>query len=334
MKIFKIILFLFIIINIIFLSMKEVLFSVNFDSPEFAAFLDNYISEKIKKTNIIMDKRFDGTVITTYGGYANIVLANDVNTEIKVQNPNEISLEVGDQVSIIAVDGNLSNSVVDYRKGITLSDIYVDDTTGFDGYGLDSSGNQYGTENAPFKTLQYAIYRLPKNLNSRIYEIYFSNLDVNEQIIIDGFHGAGQLIIKPKTGTSVSYINSIFINGCSGTEISIQYVGASSITRNAIRVRKSFYVILDNCNVITSSPTYYGIEVDDGSRCTIKNTTISNRYAGIFAGSVSSVFSQNNSGSNNNFGLGSWYGSTIGKTGTQPIGTASNEWTDTSSIIR
>jgi hypothetical protein len=298
-------------------------------------FLVEQIDKKIdQKMPTQVPKWFSATIVSTSGGEAIVHLPTDPEgTNISAQNPREISLDVGDEVYIVAINGNLNNGFVDFRKNITLDLIYVDYPTGVDDY-------LHGTSSAPFKTLQYAISRLPRNLNNRNIVVYYNNPDSTEGLRITNFYGGGMLTIRPWTplaSATVSYIDYIYFFGCVGVEIDMLYLGATNNAlttyRGAIWVRNSSYVVLDHCNVVATS-SGMGIAIDDGSRATIRNTEISNRSRAIDVESISWAFSQNNSGSGNTYGLSSYYSSYLGKIGTQPTGTTANEAKDSSSTIQ
>lgn len=306
-------------------------------SSEEARELNNIIDEKDGNVlNRLLNWDLSATIISVGAGTAIVHLPTDPAGEnITVQNPNEISLEVGDQVTIHKINGNINNSYILFRKTVVSNTIYVDYNIGTDLFGRDSSGNLYGSLSAPFKTLQYAVGRLPKNLNRRDITIRYANPNSAETLEITDFYGGGTLTIAPTSGTTVSYIDYIYFFGCIGVEIDVYYLGATNLAtsrRAAIWIRNSSYVVIDHCNVITSSPTKYGISVDDGSRATVRNTIISNRNYGLIVESTAWCLSQDNSdgGATNTYGLVAFYASYLGKIGTQPTGS----YADSSSTIK
>ncbi len=236
-----------------------------------------------------------------------------------VINPNEIPCEVGDHIYITEIGGTKK---VDCRKTIQLSNIYVDYDTGVDSY-ADNGGHPYGTEERPFKTLQYAINRLPKNLNGRNITIYYEALNPLEVLNIDGYHGGGFIKIQPKSGTSIKNIISASFSGCVGCSIDIQYLGFTKTDGSCIQVYRSNTIAISHCRISESS-SHDGIQVFDGATCVIRNTVIENRRIGILL-STGMVASINNSGHNTEYGLMAQYAGVIGKSGTQLTGTLADE---------
>jgi len=292
--------------------------------------------QELKKINDVIDAKDDAvyaalynwdisaTVITVGAGTATVHLPTDpTGINITVYNPNEIPLEVGDQVWIHKINGELNNAYILFRKTVTFDNIYVDYATGTDKFGRNSSGNLYGSAAAPFKTLQYAINRLPKNLNRRNINIYYNTLDSSEKIFGDGFFGGGTIKIQPLSGAAITNIDFMQIIGCFSVRLEIHYLGFTNTDESgAIKVGRSSYVCIYNCEVITSS-TNSGVVIFDGSKAVVENSVITNRNKGIVADGCCDVLSNNNTGSNV-YGLWAQYNSTIGKSGTQCIGNVSD----------
>jgi hypothetical protein len=295
---------------------------------ELCEYIDRRLDERLPTQ---VPKYWPASVISVGNGSAVVHLPTDPDgVNITVQNPREIPLEVNDEVNLVAINGSLSNAIIDFRKGITLSTIYVDYATGVDDY-------KHGTESAPFQTLQYAINRLPKNLNGRNVYVYFKNL--NEQdIYIDKFYGGRFIKISPYDGSTSQTVNSIIINDCM-VGIDIYYLNISgknpSYNNNAVFAFNNYYVLFDHCNA--SCATYdgssSGFVASYGTNMTISNSIVSNRGNGIYAGYMSNIYSYKNSGTNNNVALTSVRSSIIGKDDTQPSGSTAEYSTPDSSII-
>jgi hypothetical protein len=294
------------------------------ETQELLDLIDQRIAQQVPTQ---IPKWFSATVISFGLGTAIVHLPTDpVGTNITVQNPRELPLEIGDEVYIVAVDGKLTNAFVDVRKNITLDEIYVDWDTGVDDY-------KHGTESAPFKTLQYAVNRLPKNLNGRFVNIYFNSL-TSENLIIDNFYGGGTLKIYPVSGAPDGLINSLVIDSCIGSYIQIGHLGC--VGYNVAWGNANIYIRrVQACEIhgaVLDTYGTYGIFITSGSTVYIDICTISNHYYAIYASS-SNVFSENNGGTNNVFGLYAQRTTTIGKDGVQPGGTTA-EYHDSSSEIR
>lgn len=128
----------------------------NLQDQQLLNIIDTRINEALSKY-LPVDRI--ATVISVGSGDALFHLPTDPDgTNITVLNPNEISLEIGDHVLIhYSSATQLGNAYILFRKTINFNNIYVDYATGTDAFGIDSSGNKYGSSSAPFKTLQYAV---------------------------------------------------------------------------------------------------------------------------------------------------------------------------------
>lgn len=305
---------------------------MNFNNPKFADDFIKIIRNEIKKA-LPTQERLSGTVTDIGGGVVTVNLSTDpITNTIDVQNPREIPCEVGDQVWITAINGNLSNAIVEFRKGITLDKIYVDYNTGTDAY-ADEKGRPCGTSDKPFKTPQYAINRLPKDLNGRTVAIYIINSNSSEEIMVKNFFGGGSLLLTSNTSSSET-IKSITVESCK-SRIVMQRINCTSNTvQPAIQINRSLDTDIYDCTC--SGETGFegtGIEVTS-SNVEIRSCTLTNNEYGIMAQSCSTIFSYNNSGSNIFYGLLATNASTIGKSGTQPTGGTLNEYATDGAEIR
>jgi hypothetical protein len=292
---------------------------------EFLKIIDGRINERVP---LQTPKWFSATVISMNGGTAICHLPTDPDgTNVIVQNPRELPLEIGDQVYIVAIDGKLTNGFVDLRKGYNGDSLYSDWTTG-----SDSSGD--GSISKPFKTLQRTINALQKNLNRRTINVYFANTgDTAEYLDMDGFYGGGTLNISPVDGgTTIKYINYVNVKGCQGVRINFNYLGTKNTSRSGFYIDYSNFVGLFHCACTEISSEFPGIFVYS-SNILVANSTFSNRYIGIYASIGSIIYSSENSGSSNQNGLAAFYGGVIAKNGSQPSGITA-EWTGSGGEIR
>ena len=303
----------------------------NLDAKKFLEIIDKRMDGKVPTQ---VSKGYSATVISISGGKVTVHLPTDpVGNNIVVQNSRDLPLEVGDEVYIVALDGKLSNAFVDFRKTIDLNNIYVDFTTGTDTYGYNSNGYQYGSINAPFKTLNFAVRRLSKNTNRRLINIYYNTLNSAEEVFFVGFYGGGIINIRPLSGTSITNISFLQVNGCAGIRVNIYYLGFTRTNYQAVEIFRSNFIALFFCHINTSS-SFEGIVVADGSIAVISDCTIANRSVGILASGVSQIFSSTNTGANTSYGLRADFSSTVGKFNTQPTGGIANEIATTGSVIR
>lgn len=303
-------------------------------TTEEARGLVSYVREEVSAATSGVDD-ISATVITVGAGSAVVHLPTDpVGTDITVQNPNEISLEIGDQVFVHKLNGNINNAYILFRKTINFDDIYADYATGTDAFGRDNNGNLYGSVNAPFKTLQYAINRLPKNLNGRYITIYFGTLDITEQIAINNFH-SGIISIEPSLEYYTGYagVNRIYIGDCSGNYISVNYLDITRTDYWAVQVYRASTVNFEYCT-LHNSGSDGGFFISTGSKVRIQDCGTGNRTIGIRAELLSEMYSADNYGTNSIYGLVADACSTIGKSGTQPTGSTANESASAGSVIR
>jgi len=255
-------------------------------------------------------------------------LMTPMGVTVTVQNPNEIPLEPMDQVSIKCTNGNLNNAVIEYRKTINFDNIYVNYNVGADKFGRDSVGNQYGTIDAPFRTIRYAINRLPKNLNNRSVVINIQEvMPEGEILLIQGFHG-GAISFSPTAGVlpPTTIIDSVTILNCDANLYfeELEWTGNFGVTH-------SNYVAIWNC--VSTSATYNGVLFSRGTTGEIQSCVFSNKTVAIHSEMGSSIYSASNGGTSNSIGLQATENSVIGKDGTQPAGTLAEDTTG-GSVIR
>jgi hypothetical protein len=253
------------------------------------------------------------TVISVGTGNATVHLPIDpIGTNVVVQNPREISLEIGDEVSISKF-GGLSNAIIDFRKDITLDDIFVDNINGVDDY-------KHGTEATPFKTVQYAVNRLSKNINGRYITINIINSSSSEAIVVDGFGGGGSLKIWSVDEDNKS-LDSAIVNACTGCRVYLQDITFYDVN-SPVEINYSSLVYISNCNITAGTGgSGVGVQVHYGANAWIESTTISNKATAIAVEYCSSAYSDYNSGVNNTYSIEAGQNSTVGKNGSQPAGT-------------
>jgi Na+-transporting methylmalonyl-CoA/oxaloacetate decarboxylase gamma subunit len=321
---FKRFVFLFLVILILFTPAcgeKQVISSMT--AQEMVEYIDKRIDEKNSTQTV---EWASATVISVGAGNANVHFpADPVGTNVVVQNPREISLEVDDEVSILKF-GSLSNAIVDFKKDIIMDNIYVDYLTGVDDY-------RHGAIDTPFKTLQYAINRLPKNLNGRVIWIYFDTL-TNEDLIIRNFYGGQIITIQSLDGNTTQTLNTILVADCM-VDIDIHNLkinGNNPRFDSAVFVLRCLFVYFENCDTSSSEFSISdGFCAAYGSNMFVVSCVISNRKYAIRGDSITQIFSSTNTGSNNTYAIFGQRNSIIGTYGSQPSG---EQWVDDSSTIQ
>ena len=242
---------------------------------------------------------------------------------------NANSAEIGD-LSLIA-ETDLVSAIQADRSSLaesvtkTLADItYYVATTG-----SDTTGD--GTSGLPFKTIQFAINKLPQIINH--------NATINvvagtyaENLIISGFIGKGKIaLVGATSATNTHNINTISILNCS-IYIDFRGFNITSTTTHAITVSYCINVRLMVLNITGVTTSWAGVNVVGGF-CQLQSCTISNKSQAILATYTSLVLSVDNNGSGNTNVLYSTTGSTLAKSGTQPSGTTV-EYTTSGGVIR
>lgn len=182
--------------------------------------------------------------------------------------------------------------------------------------GSDTTGD--GTQANPFKTIQYAINKLPQIIN-HIVNINISAGTYNEDVLISGFNGKGAILVTGTTSLSDNYIiNSLTLSSC-GMYMLIQGLKVKTTTVHAVNISGCTSLRLYYIKVVENASSVRGITASQ-SLVFISNCMISNHLTGISSDICSVIAFENCSGTGNKYGLYSSYGGTIAKSGTQPSG--------------
>lgn len=209
-----------------------------------------------------------------------------------------------------------NNRVVTQSSGAKT--YYVNYSSGSD------SIDQVGDSSNPFKTVNYALSKIPKMITATntIYIVgsYPSTMK------IEGFFGPGGIVITG-SGTDVSVGTSsqtIYISSCS-CEVTIKDLACNTMSYNDGKGTTYYdFIFITNCNMVninscsstaSSDPEAY-VEVYDGSTVLVTSCIIDRANAAIRSRQGSHVNSSSNTGTGNNVGL-YVYGGTIMKDGTQ-----------------
>jgi len=254
-----------------------------------------------------------------------------------VINPNEIPCELNNQIYISEVFGG---KIIDFRKTIELDTIYVK-SNGTDAYGNDADGNKYGSFEAPFLTPEYALSRLPKNLNNRVIRIYLMDVSYGSVVHMGGFH-SGTLIISGYSGYSSQFL------GMSFEHCTAQLVFENLWSLGGYLETKSIFDFYNCSNVtIRGCDMYVDPTVQHGDYCiTARRSSLSvencetsdpdeSTRIGTFihASDMSNILCKNNTGGGLNLLYSISENSTLGVLGTEPSG-ITRASIDASSVIR
>lgn len=214
----------------------------------------------------------------------------------------------------------------------TTQDItyYVDVTNGND--------NNDGLSPATaFKTIQKAIDSLPRILNHNA-TINLAAGTYMEKVLIKGFLGNGILSIQGNISTpdnvkiemdfsnadgSVGY--AFYIEGCFATiQIKGIYIRQTISNKSVvgIRINNCQTAVVEKCKIenFGNSSLRGAIYASNTVSCSTLDNTLNSNYMAIIC-YTARVFSRNNTGSGNIYGLISQAAGAIGKSGTQPSAT-------------
>ena len=138
-----------------------------------------------------------------------------------------------------------SSQLADYATIANVS-YYVNGTTG-------NNGNDGLTTATPFKTIQYAIDKLPRIINHRV-NIYVSTGNYLETVEIKGIIGKGDnlTLTRVDAGSNVT-ISNIIVKNCS-VRIDINHITTNSTAVPGFAVTNCSYCRLYQC---TSTSTVY-----------------------------------------------------------------------------
>jgi hypothetical protein len=275
----KVFLFLIIILVLFTSACGEKQVINNMTPDELVQYIDKRIDEKVPTQ---ISRWFSATVVSISGGSVTIHLPTDpLTVNITAQNSGEIPLEIGDEVQVLSINGSLSNCIIGYRKTISIDDIYVSFINGQDSYGYNNSGYQYGSSDAPFKTLKYAMQRLPKNLNNRDIIITIQDAPVgggNPVLFTDGFYG-GNLTIQGLVG-SYADVNTLWMSNCSAS-IYLEYLTPkNSGGLYLLRFTNCSNVSVNYCDLTTVETT--GISATNNSSVIVNSSQVSNQMLAAF----------------------------------------------------
>lgn len=211
--------------------------------------------------------------------------------------------------------------------GRTTADVtYYVSTTGSDTTGIGTVGN-------PYATVTFAINKLPRNVNHTIV-IKVASGTYSESIGLSGFFGSGSISIIGGTNVTdaTNYrFQRIAVQGCNlAGGISISFLEFITTTDYGIYSKNVMGLGISECRVTTSSALQ--AIVMDTTIGSVYGCVLSNRNTAIYAQLMSTVFSNNNTGSGNVIGILATRASTIGKVGAQPGGTTPEVITEGSTI--
>lgn len=198
--------------------------------------------------------------------------------------------------------------------------------------GSDITGD--GTQEKPFRTIQYCIDKLPRNLNSKTATIVIANGLYSEDVVISGFN-SGALLVQSPTPLAINtdcIIKSISIHSCSGN-IALAGLNIQEDTSQVgigVAFVNSCQLNYITCIATNTEKAAISAWVSDIG---VHNCNLSNHKQAILAQQNSRVYSDNNTGSNNSVAIYAAGSSMVSKNGTQPNGTKTVELFNGSTLV-
>jgi len=229
-----------------------------------------------------------------------------------------------------ASQADLDAHLADTMPHGTVSNItyYVDAVNGNDANDGLTSGNA-------LKTIMAAIKKLPSIIRHTV-TISLAAGTYAEHVYLLGFVGSGTINIVGGSDLAAAdnyKIDYLTIKNC-GCFVIVQGLNATktSITGSFL-INRCIGCVFYYCKSVSTDLTMKGVEAKR-SFGYIQECDFSNKNYAIEGRAGAIIFSSNNSGSGNNYGLSAQEASTIGKHGTQPTGTTANETTGGGGAIR
>lgn len=221
------------------------------------------------------------------------------------------------------IDSGIASNTVPIKTTQNLT-FYVNSATGSD--------ENDGSSGSPFKTIAKAISLIPQIVNHDV-AINLADGSYSEGITLSGYVGKGIISVKGNTTTPSNVVLSgqILLQGCHTRYTALSGLKTTYTASHAVYVTSCFSA---NLNKIVAIESASGAGVAyEYSIGTVQESTFSNRTYGIFCTSKSIIYSYNNDGESNTYGLYCNQAATIGKGVTQPSGTT-GEYATLGGVIR
>lgn len=275
--------------------------------------------------------------ITLYVGYQSVKtgLASTTLGSVNVTGAGTFftsEFVTGDYISIGSLVQDKIDSIIDDTH-LVLANEALYEMIGQSVYkimkGDDNNDGTAADSTHALATVQEAINRIPLEVNHTAIISVLSNdyyTVEDEQLDLSNKIGIGSIQIDCSSNHAL--LHSIDISNCKIEVIFTGFMLKHITVNNSSPVFLS-YLTIDSDDVGNT----YGVDVNIFSYVDILNSTISGHYEAVDAYWGSIISSQNNSGSNNNYGLSSYRGSIIAVNGTQPTGTVENEHAEGGGII-
>ena len=292
-----------------------------------------WVNSLIQADTTSIFNQYQDWFTTQSGTYNDEMIASETQFETDFNTWfNEVKTVLGGDVAanlLVKIDDNTAALVAHSADSVqqTTADItYYVATTG-----SDTTGD--GTSGLPFKTIQFAIDKLPQIIN-HIITINLITGTYAEVVTISGFVGKGKINLNGGTNLATApnfIIDSIQIISCYLAAINIKGITANNTVGTSYLLKTSKGLNISFCRSVVSVVNY-GFYTEN-SLVYIHTCEISNKNAVLCATYCSTVAFQTLTGSGNAVGLNALKGSTIAKSGTVPTSTTA-ETTASGGVIR
>lgn len=320
-------------------NFKEVIFIItDINDPRFVPEeLKPYVISEIESWHKSNKEEPKLAIVQSVGsGTIKAHYLNETET-FDVINPNEVPTELGNHIFVYDAGGS---KVIDFRKPLSLDTIYVN-SSGLNAYGNDSSGNIYGSMESPFLTPEYALSRLPKNLNNRKITIYLMDVGYGSVVNMGGFH-SGTLTISGHAGYSSEFLGMSFEH-CTAELVfqNLWSLGGYLDSASIFDFNNCRNVTIKGCDMYVDPSTHHGNYCVTARRSNVRVENCSGSdpdeatRIGTFinASDMSNILCKNNTGGGLNLLYSISENSSLGVLGTEPTA-VTRASIDASSVIR
>ena len=184
--------------------------------------------------------------------------------------------------------------------------------------GSDITGD--GSQSRPFKSIQYTIDTLPRNLGDKEVIINVADGVYDEDLLIRDFHGGVIRIYSSNISniSNVCSIKSFFTSNCF-SYIFIAGFNITTTTRHAIQTYNTHEILVRYCSAVGTTNDWAGFRFAE-SHFQTWSCVVSNKNIALHAYKSYGVSDSWGVTSGNSYGVYSEYGSIITTIGTQPQG--------------
>ncbi|ULO09679.1 hypothetical protein H1230_13415 [Paenibacillus sp. 19GGS1-52] len=261
--------------------------------------------------NIDATKIGTGIVSTTEFNYLDGVTSS-IQTQIAAKLPTASYTAADVLAKLLTVDGAGSLVDADTLDTYHAADFPKQTTAALTYYvrtdGNDANTGLANTAGGALKTIQAAIWKLPRIVNSLVI-INVAAGTYAEDVIIAGFSGSGVIqIVGDTVLSSTRSIQSLNLSS-NALRTEVYGVATTKTTTAGFTVSGCINAYLARCVCITAS-SFQGFYIEEGN-CHMAECQASNRLAGVYAHVNGKVLVQNMTGSGNNVGYSASYGGQI-----------------------